>query len=40
MDTLTKNKGNVKKTYMELGVGKTNFYKKVKKLEIDLDKYK
>lgn len=40
LDTLAKNKGNVKKTYTELGVGKTNFYKKVKLLEIDLDRFK
>ncbi len=39
-DTLEKNKGNVKKTYEELGMGKTNFYKKVKQLDIGLDKYK
>lgn len=38
-DTLIRNKGNVKKTYNELGIGKTNFYKKVKQLEIHLQKH-
>lgn len=40
IDTLIRNKGNVKKTINELGIGKTNFYKKVKQLEIALEKYK
>ncbi len=39
-DTLAKNRGNVRRTYTELGIGKTNFYKKVKQMDISLDKYK
>lgn len=38
-ETLSKNNGNVRMTYEELGMGKTNFYKKIKEYAINLDKY-
>jgi len=36
LEALRRNKGSAKETYLGLGMGKTNFYKKVKDLEIKL----
>lgn len=39
-ETLLKNNGDVKMTYEALGMGKTNFYNKVKEYSIDLERYR